>query len=178
MKVHAWGGLTLLQFELFHARLVGCDSGALYSNRILLDGFGGIQCDLVVRLITVGQTQVVVLEVNVQIRVDKLVLDVLPDDAGHLVTVELHDGVLDLDLLGGHVVSGVMEECDRHSRSGCRVQCGLEHWPCVPGESSRADRSNGPGVEGTHCGGFREDRANYGKSVFIVERGYQLGNRG
>lgn len=153
------GWLTLLQFELLHARLVGGDSGALDSNRVLLNGLSRIQSNLIVGLVTVGQTKVVVLEIDVKIRMDELILDVLPDDAGHLVTVELHDGILDLDLLGSHVVSGVVEECDgdSSSRARCRVQCVLEQdGPCVSGESSsRADRSNGPGVEGTHGGGFR-----------------------
>jgi hypothetical protein len=31
--------------------------------------------------------------------VDEAVLDLLPDDARHLIAVELDDGVLDLDLL-------------------------------------------------------------------------------
>ena len=37
--------------------------------------------------------EVVVLEVDVQVRVDQPVLDELPDDPGHLVAVELDDGV-------------------------------------------------------------------------------------
>ena len=42
--------------------------------------------------------EVVVLEVDVEVRVDQLVLDGLPDDAGHLVAVELDDGAFNLDL--------------------------------------------------------------------------------
>jgi hypothetical protein len=94
----------LLELELLDALLVRGDGGALDADAVFLDGLGGVQGDLVVGLVAVGQAQVVVLEVDVQVRVDELVLDVLPDDAGHLVAVQLDDGVLDLDLgdLGSH----------------------------------------------------------------------------
>ena len=94
----------LLELEFFNALLVRSDGGALDADAVLLDGLCGVQSDLVVGLVAVGQAQVVVLEVDVQVGVDELVLDVLPDDAGHLVAVQLDDGVLDLDLgdLGSH----------------------------------------------------------------------------
>ena len=43
--------------------------------------------------------EVVVVERHVEIGMDELVLDQLPDDAGHLVAVELDDGAGHLDLL-------------------------------------------------------------------------------
>src|SRR5690606_39945523 len=54
--------------------------------------------DMVFCVFPLLDRQVVVGQVDVQIRVDQLVLDELPDDAGHLVAVELDDGSLDLDL--------------------------------------------------------------------------------
>jgi hypothetical protein len=48
----------------------------------------------------IGSRKVVILEVDVEIGVDQLLLDELPDDAGHLVAVELDDRVGNLDL--GH----------------------------------------------------------------------------
>ncbi|MEY3054485.1 MAG: hypothetical protein RL550_1008 [Actinomycetota bacterium] len=42
--------------------------------------------------------EVVVLEIHVEIRKDQTVLNELPDDPGHLVTVEFDDRVVDLDL--------------------------------------------------------------------------------
>ena len=40
--------------------------------------------------------EVEVLQVDVEVRQDQLLADLLPDDAGHLVAVHLDDGVLDL----------------------------------------------------------------------------------
>ena len=93
--------LTLLQLELLNARLIGGDGGALDTDGVLLDGLGGINSDLVVGLVAVLEAEVVVLEVDIEVGVDELVLDALPDDASHLIPVELDDGVLDLDL-GNH----------------------------------------------------------------------------
>src|SRR5690606_8183565 len=49
--------------------------------------------------VAVLDPEVVVLEVDVEVGVDEGVFDPLPDDAGHLVTVEFYDGALYLDLL-------------------------------------------------------------------------------
>jgi hypothetical protein len=44
--------------------------------------------------------------------VDELVLDVLPNDAGHLIAVQLHHGILHLDLLEArHVALELDGEC-------------------------------------------------------------------
>src|SRR5690606_3873705 len=88
----------LLQPELLHPGLVRGDGGALDTDAVLLDGVRGVDGDLVFGAVPLLDRQVVVGQVDVQIRVDQLVLDELPDDAGHLVAVELDDGSLDLDL--------------------------------------------------------------------------------
>ena len=94
-----WRKPHLLELELLDALLIGGDGRALDTNRVLLDGLGGIESDLVVGLVTVLKTEVVVLEVNVEVGVDELVLDGLPDDASHLIAIELDDRVHHLDLL-------------------------------------------------------------------------------
>ena len=63
---------TLLELELFHALLVWGDGSTLYTNRVFLDGLGGIEGHLVVGLVTVFQAKIVVLEVNVEVGVDEL----------------------------------------------------------------------------------------------------------
>jgi hypothetical protein len=144
-------GLTLLKLELLHSRFVRGDGGALDSDGVLLDSLGGIESDLVIGLVTVRQAQIVVLEVDIQVREDELVLDILPNDTGHLVTVELHDGVLDLDL--GHVLHSLVEEGYGYGRSeGCWAQAGSVEGPCCSGKGRRPDRTGSGGVEGTHGG--------------------------
>ena len=62
----------LLELELLHTLLIGRNGRAFNAHRVLLDGLGGINRDLVIRLVSVGQAQVVVLEVDVEVRVDEL----------------------------------------------------------------------------------------------------------
>lgn len=90
---------TLLKLELLHTSLIWGDGGALDTDGVLLDSLGGIDGNLVVGLVTVLESQIVVLEVDIEVWVDELVLDILPDDPGHLITIQLHHRVLDLDLL-------------------------------------------------------------------------------
>lgn len=87
------GERTLLQVELLDPRLVGGDGGALDTNAILLDGFGSVDGNLVVGLVTVfqallavrlentsrttiGPYQVIVLQVDVEVSV-QLVLEAI-----------------------------------------------------------------------------------------------------
>ncbi len=49
---------------------------------------------LIVGLIAVFDAEIVILQLDVEIGQDQLVLDEAPDDARHLVAVELHDGRL------------------------------------------------------------------------------------
>jgi hypothetical protein len=93
------GWLTLLKIKLLDTGLIGSDCRALDTHRILLNSLGGIDGDLIVRLITVLKAEIVVLEVNVEVWVDEFVLDILPDYPSHLISIELDDGILDLDLL-------------------------------------------------------------------------------
>jgi len=59
---------------------------------------GGVDGDAIRRGVAVLDREVVVLEVDVEVREDQPILDVLPDDPRHLVTVELDDRRADLDL--------------------------------------------------------------------------------
>src|SRR5208282_4013883 len=81
--------------------LVRGDRGALDAHAVPLDRVRGVDRDLVVGGVAVLHGKVVVLQLDIQVGQDQLVLDVLPDDPGHLVAVEFDDGVRHLDL--GHV---------------------------------------------------------------------------
>jgi hypothetical protein len=90
----------LLQPELLDPRLVRRDGGALHGHAVLLRRLGRVDRDLVVGLVARLDAEVEVLQVDVEVRKDQLLADLLPDDARHLVPVHLDDGVLHLDL--GH----------------------------------------------------------------------------
>jgi hypothetical protein len=64
---------------------------------------GGIDGDLIVGGIAVLHAQIVVFDINVQEREDKLFLDHFPDNSGLFVAIELDDGIVDLDLLFHYV---------------------------------------------------------------------------
>ena len=90
----------LLEPELLDAGLVGRDRRALHADAVLLGRQRRVDGDLVVGGVAVLDAEVVVVELDVEVRQDQLVLDELPDDASHLVAVHLDDRVENLDL--GH----------------------------------------------------------------------------
>ena len=110
----------LLQAELLHPRLVRGDRRAFHADAVLLDRLRCLDRHLVAGLVAVLHAEVVVEQIDVEVGVDQLVLDRLPDDAGHLVAVELDDGILHLDL--GH----------RRSLSGARPWEGRGIWQARP----------------------------------------------
>jgi hypothetical protein len=93
--------LRIVPFGLFRG-----DGGAFDADAGRLDGVRRVDRHLVVGRVAMLDRKVEILEFDVEIRVDELVADELPDDAGHLVAVELDDGVLHFDL-GHRRLSGV-----------------------------------------------------------------------
>ena len=90
----------LLEMEFFHARFVGRDGGAFDADAEFFDGFGRVDGDLVVGLVAVLDAEIVIVQLDIEIGKDQFILDELPDDARHLVAVDLDDGVFTSDL--GH----------------------------------------------------------------------------
>ena len=86
------------EVELLHARFIGGDGGAFHRNAMALGGLGGLDGDLVAGLVTVLDAEVVIVELEVEIGEDQLVLDLLPDDPGHLVAVHIDYRIGHLDL--------------------------------------------------------------------------------
>ena len=58
---------TLLELKLLDSGLVGGNGCALDAYRVLLDSLGSIKSDLVVGLVSVRETEIVVLEVDIEI---------------------------------------------------------------------------------------------------------------
>ena len=84
---------------LLHALFVGCDGSALDSDAQPLRSVGGVQRDLIFRLVAVEEAQVVILRLQVHEGEDQLLLDPRPQDPGHLVPVHLHQRNLHPDLV-------------------------------------------------------------------------------
>lgn len=89
----------LFEFELFDSGLIGSDGGAFDSDLAVLDGFGSIKSDLVISLVSVLNSEIEILDVEVQERMDQFILNGGPEDSGHFVTVKLSNWVLNLDFL-------------------------------------------------------------------------------
>ena len=92
----------LFEVELFDSGLIGSDGGTLDTNFALFDGVGGIDGDLIVGGISVFDTEIEVLDVEIEEGVDEFVLDGGPDDSGHLITIELSDWVFDFNFFKLH----------------------------------------------------------------------------
>ena len=119
-----------LEVELLDSLLIGRDGCAFDADAVLFDGFCGVEGDLVGGGVAMGEAEVVVFEVDVEVFVDEFVFDVLPDDAGHFIAVELDEGGLYFDLLdGGHFAiclvggggeAGGWAVSSESSAAGCR----------------------------------------------------------
>ena len=79
----------LLQLELLDSGFVGGDGGALDAHLALLDCFCGLDRHLVVGGIAVLHAQIEIEDVEIEEGENEVVFDGLPDDAGHLVAVQL-----------------------------------------------------------------------------------------
>ena len=94
------GSPHLLEVELLDASLIRGDGSALDADLAGLDSLSSLDGDLIVSGVTVLDAQIEVLDVQVQVRSNQLILDELPDDSGHLVTIELNNGLGNSDLGG------------------------------------------------------------------------------
>jgi len=56
---------------------------------------------VVVGLVALLDAEIVIVQVDIELGMDQIVPDQVPDDPGHLVAVELDDGIGNFDL--GHV---------------------------------------------------------------------------
>ena len=106
----------LLEAEFLDARFVGGDRRALHRDAVLLRRLGGIDRHLVFGRIAVLDAEVVIIELDVEIRLDEAFADPFPNDARHFVAVDLHDGRLHLNL--GHMLflQGEFACASRHKR--------------------------------------------------------------
>ena len=97
----------LMELILGHALRIGGDSGTFHGHTILAGGTGRVDSDLIAGLVAVRKTKVVVFCLQVNKRKDKLVLDHLPQYAGHLVAIHLHERGRHLNLFHKRVISNI-----------------------------------------------------------------------
>ncbi|CAI8207114.1 MAG: Uncharacterised protein [SAR116 cluster bacterium] len=83
-----------LQPEFLYTLFIRCDGGAFDTHAIFLDGICGIDGDLVIRLVAFFDAEIIIFQINIEIGEDQLVLDLFPDNAGHLVAVNFDNGGL------------------------------------------------------------------------------------
>ena len=62
-----------------------------------LDGLRRVDGHLIVGGIAVFDAEIVIFEIHVEVWKDQAILDIFPDDAGHFVAIELHNGMIDFD---------------------------------------------------------------------------------
>lgn len=81
------------EVKLLDSCLIWSDGSALDADLAFLDGLRGLQSDLVVGFVSVFNAQIEVLDVEVEEGMDEFILDLLPDDPSHLVTIKLSNRV-------------------------------------------------------------------------------------
>ena len=93
-----------LELELLDSGFVGGDGSTLNADLAVLDSFSSIEGHLVVSFISVLDAEIEVLDVEVKEGMDELILDLLPEDSGHFVTVEFSNGVVNFNFLGSKAI--------------------------------------------------------------------------
>eukprot|EP00128_Syssomonas_multiformis_P014375 Colp12_sorted_trinity150504_noHs@5349 len=139
----------LLKLELLNSVLIRSDGGTLDADLVLSNSVGGINGNLIVGGITVGEAKIEVESLHVHIGVDELILNPCPDNSGHLITIKVNNRVLDSNLAhrsAGHVESTHCESRDctgsqLRTQGGSSTGKGL-HLDC----SLRFNRQQSPHV--------------------------------
>src|SRR6185437_8413956 len=86
-----------LEVIFLDAALIGGNGCALHTHADFLDHLGGVDGDLILGLVAMFDTEIVIEKVDIEIRMYEFVFNQLPDDASHLVAVELDDWIFDLN---------------------------------------------------------------------------------
>ena len=80
----------LVEIVLGHTLGVGSDGGALDAHAIFFDGLGAVMGDLVAGFVPLGQTQIIIVHLQIHKGQNQLFLDGFPKDSRHFVAVDLH----------------------------------------------------------------------------------------
>ena len=82
-----------LESEFLDSLLIGRDGSALDSNSVFQDGVCAVDGDLIVGFVSLLNRQVEEMKIlsKVDVRKDELLLDQVPDDASHFVSLHLYN---------------------------------------------------------------------------------------
>ena len=80
-----------------HALGVGGDGGALDRHAVFFVCVGGVHRHLIFGFLTVHKAQVIIFGFQIDKRQNHFILNLFPQDAGHLIAVHLHQGGRHLD---------------------------------------------------------------------------------
>ena len=165
----AVGALPHLGKVVFlHALGVGGDGGALDGHAVLFVGVGGVDGHLVFGFLAVDKAEVIVFGLEVHKRQDDFVLDLLPQDAGHLVAVHLDKGGGHFDLF--HGIPHFLPQPAQRPARGRHVRpvvCGLLHGLIIP--RAGKDGKRGRKLAGRQAG--RSEAAGFPAASLRVRRG-------
>ena len=85
--------IHFFQIIFFNSGIVGSNRRTFYAHMPFFDGFRSLKSDLIIGFIPADEPEVIVLGLQIHKGKDQFVLDHLPEDAGHFISVHLHDGV-------------------------------------------------------------------------------------
>ncbi len=91
------GGPDLRQVVFLLPLAVGGDGGAFDRHAQPLRGIGRVNGHLVPRFVPMAKAQIVVLCFQIHVGLNQLILNDLPENAGHLIPIHLHQRYLHFD---------------------------------------------------------------------------------
>jgi hypothetical protein len=83
----------LLEVEFLNSILIWSNSSALNTNLGVLDCFSSVNSNLIICGISALNTQIHVDGLKINVRFNVLILNPLPDDSGHFITININDWV-------------------------------------------------------------------------------------
>ena len=86
-----------LQVILVHSCLIWGNGGTFYSNSVFLGCLCCIYSNLVICVISVLQAKIIIFSLQVNKRIQKFILNKLPENTGHLISVHLYKGCVHLN---------------------------------------------------------------------------------
>ncbi|CUQ20137.1 Uncharacterised protein [Segatella copri] len=87
-----------VEFILVHTLCIRSDSSTLHSHAIFLSRLSRVDGYLVIGLVAIRQTEIIILRLQINERKNQFVLNHLPENSCHLITVHLYQWSCHLNL--------------------------------------------------------------------------------